>query len=79
MIQLMVDPKDPVWARVSEALQRRRADLLDEVTSLNIDERQRRDAAVRIDEINAILGAPQDAAAAVQARYDAEGARRPIY
>lgn len=79
MIQLLVDPQDPVWARVAEALQARKLELLDEVTSLIVDDRQRRDAAVRIDEINAILGAPRDAAAAVQARYDAEGARRSIY
>jgi CHASE3 domain sensor protein len=78
-MMLGVDPNDPVWHRVKEALQRRQDEVMDELRSLVVDDRQRRDAAVRLDEISMLLNAPADTLAASQARAEGQAARRSIY
>jgi hypothetical protein len=49
---------DPTWREVVAWVTRRRAELVDDLDSLNIDETSRRDAAVRRDELLIVLGIP---------------------
>ena len=54
---------DPTWRQVVEFIKRRRDELIDELDSLSTDEVARRDAAVRRDELLAVLGCPAAIAA----------------
>jgi hypothetical protein len=55
---------DPTWRQVVGWVNARRAELIDDLDSLGLDEVSRRDAAVRRDELMTLLGIPSVLAAA---------------
>lgn len=54
---------DPTWNQVVAWVNARRAELIDDMDSLNADDQSRRDGAVRRDELLTLLGIPSVLAA----------------
>lgn len=79
MYVLPIDVMDPTWRRVTDAIATRRAQLLQDALSLTSSDAARRDAAVRIDELDLLASAPTDTARAAIAARDAMPNRAGAY
>lgn len=79
MTPLVISTTGSEWNAIKTYAFARRAELLDEVLSLMADDRERRDAAVRIDELDALLRAPDETRAVAQGRQDGQESARKVY
>jgi hypothetical protein len=79
MTPLVISTTCAEWHAIKTYAAARRAELLDEVLSLVADDRERRDAAVRIDELEALLRAPEETRREAQARQDGQESARKVY
>jgi hypothetical protein len=76
---LIVNTQSLEWSQIREYIESRRADLVEQMDSLLVDDRDRRDAAVRRDELALLLAAPADAAQVGAAAAEASLTNRTIY
>lgn len=79
MVLLPIDVNESAWHLVREYIDARRAEVSDTLLSLSVTDQERRDAAVRMDELALLLAAPGDTRRASEARHEGEQRRRPIY
>jgi cytochrome P450 len=79
MVILPIDVNETAWHLVREYIADRRAEIMDTLLSLTVSDQDRRDAAVRIDELILLLGAPGDTKAAAIAAAEASANRRSVY
>ena len=79
MTPLVMATASAEWYAIKGYIAARKADLLDEALSLVADDRERRDAAVRIDELDALLRAPEETRREAQARQDGQESARKVY
>lgn len=67
------------WAAVLAYCEARKAELQDDLLSLTSSDQARRDAAVRLNELNMLLSAPADTAQAVELQLQGEATARSVY
>lgn len=79
MVILPIDVNESAWHLVREYIEARRAEIMDTVLSLSVSDQERRDAAVRIDELILLLGAPGDTRRASEAKHAGDQQRLAIY
>lgn len=80
MIPLPIDLTSAEYARLKSYVAARRAEILETLVDLQIEDRERRDAAVRIDELATLLDAPVQTLADTKAAHEAAQAPpRRIY
>ena len=79
MTPLIVNTQSLEWSQIREYIERRRADLVEQMDSLLADDRERRDAAVRRDELALLLAAPADTVQVGAAAAEASLTKRTIY
>lgn len=79
MVLLPIDVNESAWHLVREYIDARRAEVSDTLLSLSVTDQERRDAAVRMDELALLLAAPSDTRRASEARHEGEQRRLAIY
>lgn len=79
MVILPIDVNESAWFLVCEYIDARRAEISDTLLSLVVSDQERRDAAVRMDELALLLAAPGDTRRASEARHEGEQRRLAIY
>ncbi len=79
MVILPIDVNETAWHLVREYIADRRAEIMDTLLSLTVSDQDRRDAAVRIDELILLLGAPGDTRRASEAKHAGDQQRLAIY
>lgn len=79
MAAINVDPKSFEWKRVMDYIQTRGHELTEIATSPAVTDQERRDAAVRLDELKVLRGAPIESTEMVQGRIRGDETHRSIY
>jgi hypothetical protein len=79
MTPLAISTTSSEWHAIKTYAAARRADLLEGALSLMADDRERRDAAVRIDELDALIRAPEETRREAQGRQDGQESARKVY
>ena len=79
MALIDVNPREMGWLAVRKYVETRRAEILEEMLSLTTDDRERRDAAVRIDELTVLLRAPDETRAMAESLQASDNGASGIY
>ena len=79
MTLLPINMQSGDWGLIKTYIAARRTELLEDLDALTATDQQRRDAAVRRDELAVLLDAPTDTQRSVQAKHDADTAKSGTY
>lgn len=79
MITLAVSVTSPEWNAVKAYVALRRAELIEEAMSVTASDAERRDAAMRADELAMLVQAPFETREAATAQAASESAHRATY
>lgn len=79
MINLPVDTTSAFWNAIKAYASLRQTELIDIATSITASDIERRDAAMRLDELKQLLAAPDETREATSARFEAAGRARSTY